>query len=211
MKKTVKGVEKGEKACYNRGRSDAPNFDGEAHTKGNFMEFQKLAAERYSVRKFKPAHLPKKTLDKILQIGHMAPTGCNYQPYRVLVINTDESCARLASWTKCHFDAPTALLVCYHKEECWHRRYDGAPSGPVDAAIVGTHLMLAAADLGVGCTWVMHFDPAAMRAAFAIPEQIEPVALLVMGIPDNGVEPFHLHGEFRPLSEVVLYDSFSAD
>jgi len=43
--------------------------------------------------------------------------------------------------------------------------------------------MLEAASIGVGTTWVMHFDPAAMREAFAIPEDLEPVALLVMGYP----------------------------
>lgn len=172
------------------------------------MDFSKLAAERFSVRKFKPEHLSKKTVDKMLEIGHLAPTGCNYQPYRVLVINSDEGCEKLSRCTKCHFDAPTAMLVCYSKDECWKRRYDGAESGPIDAAIVATHLMLAAAELDIGCTWVMHFDPAAMRETFSIPEGIEPVALLVMGRPDDGAEPFHLHHEFRPLKDVVFYETF---
>ena len=53
------------------------------------MDFLKLAAERYSVRKFKPGHLPQETVDKLLKAAHLAPTGCNNQPQRILVLNTD--------------------------------------------------------------------------------------------------------------------------
>lgn len=44
------------------------------------MNFEKLITERYSVRNFKPEHLPQTVIDKILESGHKAPTGCNYQP-----------------------------------------------------------------------------------------------------------------------------------
>ena len=53
------------------------------------MDFYELIAERYSVRKFKNEHLPQGIVDKILKAGHLAPTGCNNQPQRILVINTD--------------------------------------------------------------------------------------------------------------------------
>ena len=69
-------------------------------------------------------------------------------------------------------------------------------------------MMLAAADIGVGSTWVMHFDPEAMRRAFHIPERFDPVALLVMGYPAPDAAPLHLHSEYRPMEDVVFYDSF---
>ena len=172
------------------------------------MDFLKLAAERYSVRKFENKHLEQEVVDKILKAGHLAPTGCNYQPHRILVLNSDESIKKLKDCTKCHFDAPTAMLVCYNKDECWQRKYDGALSGPVDACIVTTHMMLQAYEMGVGSTWVMHFDPFAMRKAYNIPENIEPVALLVMGYPAPDAKPLNLHSEFRDMSENVVYDTF---
>lgn len=172
------------------------------------MEFERLIAERYSVRKFKAEHLPQTVIDRILDAGHKAPTGCNYQPQRILVLNTDASIEKLRGCTKCHFDAPTAMLVCHNKDESWHRRYDGALSSPVDAAIVATHMMLAAHNAGVGSCWVMHFDPAAMREAYGIPENIEPLALLVLGYPAEDAQPLDLHEKTRPLDEVVAYDHF---
>ncbi len=172
------------------------------------MEFEKLITERYSVRKFKPEHLPKEIIDKILQAGHKAPTGCNYQPQRILVLNNDESIAKLQECTKCHFGAPTAMLVCHNKEESYKRKYDGALSSPIDASIVTTYMMLAAQNEGVGSCWVMHFDPYLMREKFNIPQNIEPIALLVMGYPSDDAKPLDLHFEFRPIDETVLYESF---
>lgn len=172
------------------------------------MDFLTLAADRYSVRKFENKHLEKEIIDKILSAGHVAPTGCNYQPQRILVINTDESIEKLKKCTKCHFNAPTAMLICYNKDESWVRKYDGALSAPVDASIVTTHMMLMAHSIGVGSTWVMHFDPFAMREEFNIPQNYEPTALLVMGYSADDAEPLNLHSEFRPIEEVVSYEKF---
>ena len=172
------------------------------------MEFVKLIEERYSVRSFQPEHLPREVLEKILAAGHLAPTGCNYQPQRILVLNTDESIEKLRGCTKCHFGAPTALLVCHNTAESWVRPYDGALSSPVDAVIVATHMLLAAHNEGVGSCWVMHFDPASLRETFAIPDGIEPAALLVMGWPAEDAKPLPLHFKTRPISETVVYDHF---
>lgn len=172
------------------------------------MEFEKLITERYSVRNFTKEHLPNDVIEKILEAGHKAPTGCNFQPQRILVFNTDSALEKLYKCTKSHFSAPTAMLVCYNEEESWIRPYDGALSAPVDAAIVATHMMLEAHNIGVGCCWVMHFDPAAMRETFNIPENIKPVALLVMGYPSEDAKPIEMHFKYRPMDEVVSYDSF---
>ena len=173
------------------------------------MDFLKLAAERYSVRKYKEEHLPQAAIDSILQAGHLAPTGCNYQPQRILVMNSDAAIEKLRLCTRSHFGAPTAMLICYDIEECWKRtRYDGRASGVMDACIVTTHMMLQAAAIGVGSCWVMHFDPEAMRREFHIPDRFDPVALLVMGYPAPDAAPLNMHAEFRPMEDVVYYDSF---
>ena len=172
------------------------------------MDFLKFAAERFSERQFKSDPIPQAATDKILKAGHIAPTGCNNQPQRILVLQSTTAMEKLKDCTKCHFDAPCAMLVCYNKNESWIRKYDGALSAPVDAAIVTTHMMLAAHDLGVGSCWVMHFDPAAMRNAYNIPEETEPLALLVMGYPAEDAKPIPMHSAFRPMDETIYYDTF---
>ena len=172
------------------------------------MDFLTLAADRYSVRKFKDIPVETEIINKILKAGHLAPTGCNYQPQKILVINTKESLENLKGCTKCHFNAPLAMLICYDKNECWERKYDGALSGQTDASIVTTHMMLQAHELGVGSCWIMHFNPFAMREIFNIPENYEMAALLVMGYPSEDSEPIQMHSTFRPEDEIVFYESF---
>ena len=172
------------------------------------MDFEKVIKERFSVRKFKNDPLSDETISKILEAGYIAPTGCNFQPQRILVIKSEAALSKLKSCTKCHFDAPCAMLICYNKEESWVRPYDGELSAPVDASIVATHLMLAAQNLGVGTCWVMHFNPTVMRESFNLPENIIPQALLVMGYPHEDFVPNERHEQFRPIDEIVLYDSF---
>lgn len=172
------------------------------------MDFEKVIKERFSVRKFKNIHLKKEEINTILNAAHLAPTGCNYQSQRILVLNSDSSIEKLKKCTKCHFDAPCAMLVCYNKEECWQRPYDKALSGPVDASIVTTHMMLSCQSIGIGTCWVMHFNPQAIKEEFNIPENIVPHALLVMGYPHEDAKPIEMHYQTRPINEVVFYDSF---
>lgn len=172
------------------------------------MDFEKIINERFSVRNFKPEHLPQSVTDKILQAAIKAPTGCNYQPQRILVINTDESITKLRECTKCHFYAPTAMLVCYNKNESWKRPYDGELSAPVDAAITATYIMLAAQNEGVGCCWVMHFNPEKIIKAFNIPENIYPAALMVMGYSADDAKPLDLHFKSKAAEEIVKYENF---
>jgi nitroreductase len=172
------------------------------------MDFLDLAKNRFSVRSFKNDHLPQNVIEEILKAGHVAPTGCNFQPQKILVMNTDESIEKLQECTKCHFNCPTAMLICFSKDECWTRKYDGKQSGIVDASIVTTHLMLRAFELGVGSTWVMHFDPFKIKETFNLPKNVEPCALLVMGYPHKDAAPIEMHFKNRPMDEVVFYDSF---
>lgn len=172
------------------------------------MDFLKLAKGRYSVRKFMDKPVEQEALDKILKAGYLAPTACNLQPQRILVINSKEGLAKLKTCTKCHFNAPTAMLISYDRDKCWQRKYDDKISGDIDASIVTTHMMLEAAAIGVGTTWVMHFDPAAVRKEFRVPASFDPVALLVMGYPAPDAEPFPGHSEFKAMDELVSYNEF---
>lgn len=172
------------------------------------MDFMNLAESRYSVRKFKDKKIEKEVIEKIIKAGHIAPTGCNYQPQRILVLESDNALEKLKKCTKCHFNAPNAMLICYNEDECWTRKYDGAKSGIIDASIVTTHMMLAAFELGVGSCWVMHFDPYAIKEEFNIPENIKPAALLVMGYADDDSKPMDFHNQYRSMDETVKYNSF---
>lgn len=172
------------------------------------MDFLELARERYSVRKFAGKEVEREKLNAVLEAGRLAPTACNYQPQRVLVLESEDALGKLRDCTPYHFSAPLALLVCYDNTVSWKRSYDGKDMGEVDASIVATQMMLEATALGLGTTWVGHFDPQKVRSAFALPENVIPVAILPMGYPHGTSAPSRLHGERLPLEKTTHYNTF---
>ena len=55
------------------------------------MDFLKLVQNRFSVRGFEDRPVEPEKLDIILRAGQTAPTACNLQPQRVLVIQSPEA------------------------------------------------------------------------------------------------------------------------
>jgi Nitroreductase len=173
------------------------------------MDFIALTKERYSVRKFSEKVIEKEKLELVLKAGQLAPTAANFQPQRILVINNEIALSKLQECTQYHFHAPAALLICYDKTVSWKRKYDNENSGVVDASIVATHMMLEAADIGLGSTWVMFFDPEKIKAAYHIPDNFVPVALLVMGYPAEDALPSTAHELRTSLDTTIFYNDFT--
>lgn len=170
------------------------------------MDFATLAAERYSLRKFSDRPVEEEKLQAVLESGRSAPTAHNLQPQRILVLRSPEALEKADGCASCHLHAPVMLVVAYDPEEAWKREEDGKNHGEIDAAIATTQMMLEAADLGLGTTYVGMFDPEKLCAAF--PEQLKglvPIALLPLGYPAEGAHPSRLHASRKPLEELVKY------
>lgn len=162
-----------------------------------------LLKERYSVRMFSDKPVEDDKLNQILEAGRVAPTAVNFQPQRILVLKSKDALDKLKNCTRYHFDAPVALIVCYDNTVSWKRKYDNYDMGAVDAAIVTTQMMLETANLGLGTTWVGHFEPAAVVREFELPENIIPVAILPIGYPSESAEPNPRHFERLDLNNTV--------
>lgn len=167
------------------------------------MDFLKLAQERFSLRSFDGRPLSDGDIATLLEAARLAPTAKNLQPQRIFVLKSAEALERLNACTPCGFGTRTAFLICYDKNESWKRRFDGTDSGYVDAAIVATHIMLAAADIGAGTTIVMHFDAEKAIAEFELPENLVPVCFIVAGYPAADAAPSERHNDRKSLSETV--------
>jgi nitroreductase len=173
------------------------------------MNFLQLAKDRYSVRKFSDKKVEREKLDLILEAGRVAPTAVNYQPQRILVIENEDSLTKLKICTPYHFNAPLALLVCYDSTVSWKRKYDNEDMGVVDASIITTHIMFQAHELGLGTTWVGHFNPDIIKETFELPEYIVPVALLPIGYPRSDSAPHpQLHSNRHDIKDTVFFNSF---
>jgi nitroreductase len=170
------------------------------------MEFETLVEGRYSVRSYKQDAIPEAVLDKVLEAGRLAPTAANRQAFRILVIHTSgrqEELKRIypRDW---FVQAPVVIAVCALTDLCWVRA-DGKSYCDVDAAIVMDHLILAAADQGLGSCWIGAFDAEAAREILGLPKTVEPVVLTPLGYAND--DP----GEKkrRPIADLVRYETWS--
>lgn len=169
-------------------------------------DFLTMAAERYSVRKFDCKEVEQEKIDKILQAAKLAPTACNYQPQKIYVVKSEAMREALAQVCPCTFKAPVIFVVGYDKE----RSAKGLISethdfGDTDAAIVNTHMMLEAHDLGLGSCWVGYFVEEKVRAALGIPENVAIRDLLPVGYPAESSVPGPMHAKSRDNADMVAF------
>ncbi len=170
------------------------------------MNFRELAEKRYSCRAYRPDPVDEEVLGRILEAARLAPTAANRQPIRIIVVGTggrEKDLRRI--YPKDWFTAaPLVLAVCGVPDEAWVRRQDAWNSFEVDAAIVMEHIVLAAADEGLGTCWIAAFDPAAAREVLGLPRTVVPVAFTPLGRPADSPA---VKGR-RPLSELVHHDKW---
>lgn len=155
------------------------------------MNFQALINARYSVRAYKPEPVPPEKLDRILEAARLAPTAANRQAFRIVVIPTkgrEKELSRIypREW---FVQAPILLAVVAVPSEGWVRKHDGWNAAEVDATIVMTHIVLAAAEEGLGTCWVAAFDPAAARDVLGLPAEVIPSAFAPLGYAADTAAP----------------------
>jgi nitroreductase len=154
------------------------------------MEFFDLIEKRYSVRAYKPAQVEKEKLEKVLEAARLAPTAANRQPFELIVIETRgrEAGLKRIYGREWFVQAPLVVCACARTSEAWTRR-DGKNYADVDTAIAMDHLILAAANLGLGTCWIGAFDPAAAREVLNLPSGVEPLAFTPLGYPADEWKP----------------------
>ena len=169
------------------------------------MTLLELAKKRYSCRSYADRPVEPAVLEQILEAAHVAPTGANRQPQRLLVVRSKAGMEKLSLAANLH-GAPMAVVVCGDKEAAWTRRFDGKQITEIDATIVTDHMMLAAADLGVDSVWICAFDPAVVRREFDVPESWEIVNILALGYGNGTPKRSDRHQDDRvPVETYIQY------
>ena len=110
---------------------------------------------------------------------------------------------KIKTTTHFTFNAPLFFIIGAKKEEAWTRKYDQRNFADVDAAIVATHMMMEIQDLGLGTTWVGHFDAPKLMEIFPQCAGYDLIAMFPTGYPDEKAEPAEKHWHRKELGELV--------
>ncbi len=154
------------------------------------MEVLEAIYQRRSIRKYTDRRVPEDTIREILGAAMMAPSAGNAQPWQFIVITERETLVRVKAFNPyagMAAHAPLAILVC------GDLRLEKFPGYWVqDCAAATQNLLLAALARGLGTVWtgiypmedrIDHFS-----RYFALPEQVIPMALVVVGYPAQKIK-----------------------
>lgn len=170
------------------------------------MEYYELIRKRYSARQYTDKKVESSKLTQILEAARIAPTGCNRQPFKLIVCDNPDSLGKISTAANI-YGAPLAVLVCAEKDKAWIRPYDEKNIAEIDATIVTTQMMLEATNQGLGNVWICHFKPDAIRAAFELPDNLVPVNILAIGYADGERPSSSRFDEQRKkISQLVYYN-----
>jgi nitroreductase len=167
------------------------------------MEFSDLVTQRYSVRAYKPDPVEDTVLQQLLDAARLAPTAANRQPFEVVVAHT---AGREGEFGRVYHrewfvQAPLIVCLCALPDRAWVRQ-DGRSFCDVDVAIAADHLILAAANAGLGTCWVANFNVDAAREVLGIPQEVEPLIFTPLGYPADDWRP----KKRRQLDDVVRFE-----
>ena len=167
------------------------------------MDFNELIQKRYSVRAYKADCVEEEKLQRVLEAARLAPTAANRQPFQFIVIHSKgkEKELRRIYEPDWFTQAPLVICVCATPAQAWSR-IDKKNYSEVDATIAMDHLILAAADLGLGTCWIAAFNPTAAREVLGLPDNAEPIAFTPLGYPAD--EP--REKKRKAISQLVRYE-----
>ena len=155
------------------------------------MEYTELIGKRDSLRNYDPDRpVPEEVLPRIMDVGRIAPSAHNTSPWKFILLSSPELLSKVKmcyqrEWIR---DAPHILIVAGLRNEAWIREYDGYNSVETDAAIALTHIILAAANEGVGTCWIMAYNPFALREALRLGDNYQIFGITPLGYPKQGYQ-----------------------
>jgi nitroreductase len=159
------------------------------------MDFTKVIAQRRSVRKYKKDPLPERKLRRLYEALRLAPSGGNRQNHCFIFVKDEAKRLQIATQA-CHQEfvaqAPILMAACCE------------PGGSFDVAIAVDHMILAAANAGLGTCWVGWFERDIVKRILGVPDSKEVPILVAIGSADE--EP--PARPRKPLEDLIMTDRY---
>jgi nitroreductase len=158
------------------------------------MSFFSLIQARRSVRLFKDTPVEAEKLQKILEVCNLAPSAGNLQGYEIYLVTSPEQRQALvmaALGQEFLVQAPVDLVFCANPQRSAvkYGKRGRELYSIQDATIACTYAMLAAQELGLATVWVGAFQEESVQQAAGIPDDLTPVAILLIGYAAESPKP----------------------
>jgi nitroreductase len=169
---------------------------------------------RRSVRSYSSKQIPEDILNKVLSAMRYAPSACNIQPWKFVIVTRQDTKEKLIS--ACHgqrfiAEPPVVVVACGFPSKAYRRMGGSGNSAEIDVTIALDHLTLAAVEEGLGTCWIGAFSEPEVKRILGIPDSVKVVAIIPLGYPKDGASAFHPVDESdrKPLSEIICCDKWA--
>lgn len=161
---------------------------------------------RRSVRSYRPDPVTDEVLSRLLESARLAPSAMNYQPWRFIVVRSQEKKERIARsgvFGRFLSQAPVAIVACADTGSKFHVH---------DTCIALEHIVLAATSEGLGSCWIVSYDEETVRSLLGIPSKFSVVAVVSLGYPadqrDFAGSLLHFFRPKKKLGEIAFAEEF---
>ncbi len=154
------------------------------------MDFLQLAAKRQSDRAFSDRKVEREALMRCLEAARLAPSACNSQPWKFVVIDDPVQCAKAAEAVIANpmhinkFAATAPVLVAVVEEPALLTGMRQSNRwAQFDLGSATANFCLEAAEQGLGTCIMGAFDEDRMKELLHVPEQSRVFVMLAVGYP----------------------------
>jgi len=172
------------------------------------MEVLEAMKALRNVRKYKPVPIPEEKLKNVLNAVRLAPSAENRQPWKFIIIRDEERKRKLVSACgsnhKFMVEAPVIIVGCALPDEAYPALGSYMCSYPVDMGAAISHLVLAAANEGLGTCWLYDFSEDRLKGVLSLDGYVKIVGLTPLGYPAENPPPT----DRKHINDIVCYDEY---
>jgi nitroreductase len=178
--------------------------------------FYEILKKRRSVRKYADRAVSDSEIERILESARLAPSSNNTQCWRFLVIRDKGKIRELAgagpliSKPVIGFieNAPCVIVCCAEPKAIYHKAASSfipADLAVMDVTIATEHIVLSAAEMGLGTCWIGWVSEKKAEKILNLPKNWKVIALLAVGWPDTPLEIREPNR--KPIEEIVFREN----
>ena len=181
------------------------------------MTFNELINSRQSVRRYQEKPVEREKIDKIIEAVHVAPSACNSQPWKIIIVDepglknevAEATFSKTISFNKFAVEAPVIAVLVIEKAKLIAQiggSIKNLEYPQIDIGIAAAHFCLQAAELGLGTCMIGWFDEKKIKPLLKIPDKRKIGLVITLGYP---AEDYKLRKKIRkPQAEICGFNCY---
>jgi nitroreductase len=174
-----------------------------------------LISGRQSDRKYHEKPVEKEKLERIIEAGRIAPSACNAQPWKFIVVNdhalikkiATAASAKLLGMNSFAGQAPVHIIVVREKPN-FSSKVGGTIKNKdyslIDIGIASENICMQAEAEGLGSCMLGWFDEQQLKKILSIPKSRRVELIITIGYPSGNKR----EKKRKPAAEVVSYNKY---